>query len=334
MLAGTAKVWCLLTLFIMTLFINPVYAVDCPWTATTGLQNNMVVYGELYVNQQKITNDGYCIGAFGPGGLGDCRAVGTSGISVSLYYLTLGGNINGDIITFKVFEKATGLVVDVTETVAFSSDETQTINIHASSCTYTLSTGSDSFASTSAIGTITVTPSSSSCSWTATSNDSWITITSGNSGTGTGTVTYSVAANSGAARTGTIIIGGVTFPVNQAASTSAPPPSSGGGGGGGCFIATAAWGSYLDPHVQVLGSFRDHYLITNSPGKAFVEYYYSISPPIAGYIKQHESLRTTTRFILTPIVYGIEYPWLVLIFGGVVIGVWGRKKKKNLRSSC
>jgi uncharacterized lipoprotein NlpE involved in copper resistance len=112
--------------------------------------------------------------------------------------------------------------------------------------------------------------------------------------------------------------------------TPPPPPSSGGGGGGGggCFIATAVWGSYSDPHVRVLRAFRDRYLITNSPGKAFLDYYYSISPPIAGYIKQHESMRTATRFILTPIVYGLEYPWLVLIFGGVVIGMWGRKKRK------
>jgi hypothetical protein len=94
-----------------------------------------------------------------------------------------------------------------------------------------------------------------------------------------------------------------------------------------CFIATAAWGSHLDPHVRVLRDFRDHYLITNSPGRAFVDYYYSISPPIADYIQKHESLRSATRFILTPVVYGLEYPWLVLICGGVIIGMWGCKKR-------
>ncbi|MDO9228938.1 MAG: CFI-box-CTERM domain-containing protein [Syntrophales bacterium] len=112
--------------------------------------------------------------------------------------------------------------------------------------------------------------------------------------------------------------------------TPEPTPQSssgGGGGGGGCFIATAAWGSYLDPHVQVLRAFRDNCLMTHRPGRAFVDYYYSMSPPIAGYIKQRESLRTATRFILTPIVYSLEYPWLVLIFSGVVICMWGRKKR-------
>ena len=44
----------------------------------------------------------------------------------------------------------------------------------------------------------------------------------------------------------------------------------GGGGGGGCFIATAAFGSYIEPHVMVLRSFRDSFLLTNRLGKAFV----------------------------------------------------------------
>ena len=146
----------------------------------------------------------------------------------------------------------------------------------------------------------------------------------------TNILTFTIADNS--ACDGDPTLGVISDPVVAGSESTPPPPppspSSGGGGGGGCFIATAAWGSYLDPHVQVLRSFRDHYLITNGPGRAFIEYYYSISPPIAGYIKQHESLRNATRYILTPIVYGLEYPWLVLIFGGVVMVMWNRKKRK------
>jgi hypothetical protein len=54
------------------------------------------------------------------------------------------------------------------------------------------------------------------------SNDSFITLTSGNSGSGNGTVNYSVAANPGAARTGTMTIAGHTFTVTQDG-----PPSGG-----------------------------------------------------------------------------------------------------------
>jgi YVTN family beta-propeller protein len=87
-------------------------------------------------------------------------------------------------------------------------------------------------------------------------------------------------------------------------------PSSGGDTtyyGGGCFIATAAYGSPLDPHVKVLRSFRDRYLLTNDAGRAFVEAYYRHSPQLAEIISRHETLRSATRLMLTPLIYGIEY---------------------------
>jgi hypothetical protein len=49
-------------------------------------------------------------------------------------------------------------------------------------------------------------------------------VTGGASGTGGGTVTYSVAANSGATRVGTLTIAGITYTVTQAASVPASTP--------------------------------------------------------------------------------------------------------------
>jgi len=75
---------------------------------------------------------------------------------------------------------------------------------------------------------------------------------------------------------------------------------------GGCLIATAAYGSPLDPHVEVLRTFRDRHLMTNGAGRAFVDAYYRVSPTIAGFISRHEMARKAVRLMLAPLVYGIE----------------------------
>lgn len=108
---------------------------------------------------------------------------------------------------------------------------------------------------------------------------------------------------------------------------------SGGGGGEACFIATAAYGSYLDPHVMALRSFRDNYLQTNPAGREFVRFYYRNAPPIANYIARHEGLRTATRVALTPLVYGVQYPLLgfgmIIAAGAMGAGAIARRRRNK-----
>jgi len=86
------------------------------------------------------------------------------------------------------------------------------------------------------------------------------------------------------------------------------------GGGGGCFIATAAYGSYAAPCVQILRKVRDRFLLTNTIGKSFVSMYYKYSPPLADFIADHHNLKVFVQLGLLPFV-GIS--WLALKFGPV-----------------
>ncbi|HEX9960277.1 MAG TPA: BACON domain-containing carbohydrate-binding protein, partial [Pyrinomonadaceae bacterium] len=95
--------------------------------------------------------------------------------------------------------------------------QTFTVN-QASGCTYAINPSSQNFSASGGSGSFAVTSSDGSCPWSSTGNVSWITITGGSTGGGNGTVTFTVAANTGAARTGTITAGGQTFTVNQAAA--------------------------------------------------------------------------------------------------------------------
>lgn len=70
----------------------------------------------------------------------------------------------------------------------------------------------------------------------------------------------------------------------------------------GCFIATAAYGSDLEPEVAMLRRFRDRYLLTNPLGQAAVASYYTMSPSLASLIAKHEPLRQAARAALTPVV--------------------------------
>jgi hypothetical protein len=75
-----------------------------------------------------------------------------------------------------------------------------------------------------------------------------------------------------------------------------------GGGGGKCFIATAAFGSPLAPQVQLLREFRDRFLLRHAAGRAFVAWYYRVSPPLAEMIARSKALRALVRMGLVPLI--------------------------------
>ena len=86
-------------------------------------------------------------------------------------------------------------------------------------CSPGISLGGQAFAAAGGSGTITVTDGSS-CSWTVANAPSFVTVNGPGSGTGNGTITYQVAANTGAFRSGTFTVGGLSFTVEQASAST------------------------------------------------------------------------------------------------------------------
>ncbi|MDQ5986899.1 MAG: hypothetical protein CSYNP_02634 [Syntrophus sp. SKADARSKE-3] len=124
------------------------------------------------------------------------------------------------------------------------------------------------------------------------------------------------------------------------ANSSAPGSPAAASGGGPCFIATAAYGSYFHPYVEVLRMFRDKILLTSSFGESFVAWYYRVSPPLADVIARHSALGSSVRIALFPAV-GLAWLWLeegmiaallsLLLFGTVVFTA-GRMIRRRFRT--
>jgi hypothetical protein len=72
--------------------------------------------------------------------------------------------------------------------------------------------------------------------------------------------------------------------------------------GGGCFIASSAFGSFVEPGVQTLRDFRDGYLSRDSAGRLFTSTYYKYSPAIAGFVDDHPDVKPIIRGALVPAI--------------------------------
>lgn len=70
-----------------------------------------------------------------------------------------------------------------------------------------------------------------------------------------------------------------------------------------CFIATAAYGSPIEPEIDTLRQFRDDVLTESCATRWIVPTYYALSPPIARWISRGETRRRfIRRFAVGPAV--------------------------------
>ncbi len=117
--------------------------------------------------------------------------------------------------------------------------------------------------------------------------------------------------------------------LEQRVGTEGPPPSNSGGESGSsakaeddaCFIATAAYGSFLAEEVELLRHFRDQVLLRAELGRQFVRLYYRYSPPLAAAIAEREWAKRVVRAGLLPLVLTIRYPLGSAAALGLILGL-------------
>ena len=199
-------------------------------TATTGRVGSISIGGATFTVNQAGSSGSTCTISINPTSQ-SVPASGATGINVAVstatgcvwtttsnaawITVTAGSSGSGNGAVTLNAAANTGTARTGTATIG---GQTFTVNQAAAPCTYSINPTSQSIGAAGGAGTPVAVSTNSGCTWAATSNATWLTITSGASGSGGGNVNFTVAANTGIARTGTLTIAGQTFTVNQAAA--------------------------------------------------------------------------------------------------------------------
>ena len=79
---------------------------------------------------------------------------------------------------------------------------------------------------------------------------------------------------------------------------------------GGCLIATATYGSEMASQVQQLRELRDNTILKTKSGMAFMtsfnQFYYSFSPTVADFEREHPIFKEVTKMALTPMLSSLS----------------------------
>lgn len=105
-----------------------------------------------------------------------------------------------------------------------------------------------------------------------------------------------------------------------------------------CFIATASYGSSLEPKLQTFRDFRFNFLLSNKYGRKFVESYYQWGPYVAQWIYNNEWARPITRAGLWPLwafaalslKFGLMQVSLMMLAGIAALIITARKLRNVL----
>jgi hypothetical protein len=94
------------------------------------------------------------------------------------------------------------------------------------------------------------------------------------------------------------------------AQPTTPENNKSDGENGGCLIATATYGSEMAPQVQQLRELRDNTILKTDSGTAFMtsfnQFYYSFSPTVADFEREHPIFKEVAKVTLTPMLSSLS----------------------------
>jgi hypothetical protein len=214
-------------------------AVSFAVAANTGTERSatLTVGGQAFTISQ-ASGQGDCRVSLSPrsqsvpaeGGSADVNVAAGDGCSwtasSSASWLTIGRGASGTGNGVLSASAAANSGAERSATISVGGDDVSIVQA-AANCSYAVAPASVTIGPAGGPTSVSVN-TTSACSWTASSNVSWVAITAGGSGSGSGTVSFSIAANTGASREGTVVVAGRTVTVSQEGTACAFSLSPGG----------------------------------------------------------------------------------------------------------
>ncbi|MCB0376904.1 MAG: hypothetical protein KDD33_00300 [Bdellovibrionales bacterium] len=102
-----------------------------------------------------------------------------------------------------------------------------------------------------------------------------------------------------------------------------------------CFITTATYGTPFRPKVKTFRKFRNRILKRSSLGRLLIQTYYTVSPPIAKWIRNHPKSKAVFRVVLWPLwaaaglaLHFTSHLAFIFILLGIGFFVWRARGRK------
>lgn len=114
----------LIILLIVMIACSFLFADPPNWQQITGADYSMVLVAEITLNNPFTGVGENVAAAFGPGGESDCRSISSWDDNLQIWYFTIVGNQNGEVIDFRIYDENSDSIYISLNSIVFDSNAT------------------------------------------------------------------------------------------------------------------------------------------------------------------------------------------------------------------